>query len=304
MKNLLSLIILVFLVVSCKPNVEQKRTGKLKIVTTTGILADAVMEITGDSAEVTSLMGPGVDPHLYKVSQGDLSVLTKADLIIYNGLHLEGKMGEVLEGLAKQKKVVAIADGISKSELRNVSGFAGGFDPHIWFNVEIWKKGVEYLAEVIQKNDSVNALYYKKNALVYSKRLDSLHKTVISEIQHIPESQRVLVTAHDAFGYFGDAYKIEVKGLQGISTVSEPGLKDISEITKLIVDRKIKAIFVESSVSPKLVESVVAGAKARGHVVKIGGLLYSDALGEKNTPAGTYIGMVNENVKTITSALR
>ena len=296
-------LVLALLMFCCSPQ-EKQKDGVFYIVTTTGMIADAAKNITGDSAKVKALMGPGVDPHLYKVSQGDLSKLINSDMIFYNGLHLEGKMGEVLESVARQKPVVAIAEGLEEEKLRNVSGFSGGYDPHIWFDVQLWKEAVRYMSQKIIEQDPSNAEYYKKNTEQYLAKLDSLHQLVKREIALVPKNQRVLITAHDAFGYFGDAYDIEVKGLQGISTVSEPGLKDISEITDLIVNRKINAIFVESSVSEKTIKSVVEGAREKGHNVRVGGTLYSDALGDEDGPAGTYEGMVQENVKTIVTALR
>lgn len=304
LRTILLYILPVLLFFSCRPDENSKTNKKFTILATTGIIGDAVKNIVGDSAEVISLMGPGVDPHLYKVSQGDLSKLMKADLIFYNGLHLEGKMGEVLANLKKQKVTIAVAEGLSKNQLRNVSGFSGTYDPHIWFNVEVWKQAVHFIGQQIAKNDSSNAAYYMDRLQEYEEELAALNKWVEQQIATIPKEQRVLITAHDAFGYFGDAYDIQVEGLQGISTISEPGLKDISEITDLIVRRKIKAIFVESSVSQKTVKSVVEGAREKGQQVKIGGTLFSDALGEENSEAGTYTGMVKENVNTITQALK
>jgi manganese/zinc/iron transport system substrate-binding protein len=299
------LVILSLSLLACNSSHQQEDTnnGKLRILTTTGIIGDAVKNIVGDSAIVESLMGPGVDPHLYRVSQGDLGKLTSASIIFYNGLHLEGKMGEVLGKLQKRKNTVAVSDGIPKDKLRNISGFSGDYDPHIWFDVAIWKYAVTYISQQIIKADSVHADFYEQNTQSYLASLDSLDRWVRDQISQIPEEQRVLITAHDAFGYFGDAYKIQVEGLQGISTMSEPGLRDIAQITDLIVERKIKAIFVESSVSQKTVKSVVEGAIAKGQEVRIGGTLYSDALGEPASEAGNYLGMVKTNVQTITSAL-
>lgn len=276
----------------------------LKIVTTTGILGDAVQNIVGKDATVESLMGPGVDPHLYKATQGDLEKLENADVIVYNGLHLEGKMGEILEKIGRQKPVIAIANGIETNQLRSAPGFQTAHDPHIWFDVHLWRQGVQYLGQELQKIDTLHAKKFQQNSESYLLELDSLHTWIGLEIQTIPPTQRVLITAHDAFGYFGRAYKIEVKGLQGISTVAEFGLQDISNLVTFITERKIKAVFVESSVPKKSIEAVVEGCKQRGHTVLIGGTLYSDALGAKGTPAGTYIGMVKENVATLVNALK
>jgi manganese/zinc/iron transport system substrate-binding protein len=283
---------------------KQAKSGKYIIVTTTSIIADAVKNIVKDSAEVISLMGPGVDPHLYKATQGDLGRLTNADIIFYNGLHLEGKMGEVLEKLARQKKVVAVAGSIEKDRLINNSTFQGSFDPHVWFDVTLWKEVVNTINQTLMTVDTSRAEFYAQNAGDYLNLLDSLHLAVSQEIGSIPEPQRVLITAHDAFSYFGRAYNIEVKGLQGISTVAEYGLRDVSDLVNFIIERKIKSVFIESSVSERSIQAVVTGVNERVHKVTIGGSLYSDAMGSENTPEGTYIGMVHANVMTIVKGLK
>lgn len=278
--------------------------AKLRIVTTTGMIRDAVENVAGDQADVISLMGPGVDPHLYKATQGDLQKLTDADVIFYNGLHLEGKMGEVLEKLGKTKPVIAVASQIPDSLLRAVPGFQGTHDPHIWFDVKLWENAVRTVSDYLQQHDTTHATYYSERSHRYVQQLDSLHEQVKNSIRQIPEPQRVLITAHDAFGYFGDAYNIQVRGLQGISTVSEFGLRDVTELVTFIISRKIKAIFVETSVSQKSIEAVVEGCRQNHWNVKIGGSLYSDAMGPSGTPEGTYIGMVSANVKIIVDALK
>lgn len=277
---------------------------RMKIVTTTGILKDAVANIVGDAAEVESIMGSGVDPHLYKATQGDLNKLTGADVIIYNGLHLEGKMGEVLEKLSRQKTVIAAAEGIPETELRSSPQFQDSHDPHLWFDVYLWQQVVQHLSNKLQQKDPQHAALYQQQTEAYLQKLQALHAEVTTAIASIPEQQRILITAHDAFGYFGDAYNIQVRGLQGISTVSEFGLQDVSSLVKFITDNKIRAVFVESSVSPKAIEAVVEGSRQRGHEVRIGGTLYSDALGADGTPEGTYEGMVRYNVSTIVSSLK
>jgi manganese/zinc/iron transport system substrate-binding protein len=278
--------------------------GKMKIVTTTGMIKDAVEQVVGDKAEVVALMGPGVDPHLYKATQGDLQKLTDADVVFYNGLHLEGKMGEVLEKLGKLKPVIAVASRIKEENLRAVPGFQGTHDPHIWFDVKLWQNAVLAVSDFMKEHDKANAELYDANGKKYITRLDSLHEAVKNSILQIPKEQRVLITAHDAFGYFGDAYAIEVRGLQGISTVSEFGLKDVTELVNFIISRKIKAIFVETSVSQRSIEAVREGCQQKNWDVKIGGSLYSDAMGQAGTPDGNYIGMVSKNVKTIVDALK
>jgi manganese/zinc/iron transport system substrate-binding protein len=277
---------------------------KIKIVTTTGMIKDAVENVAGDLVEVVALMGPGVDPHLYKATQGDLEKLTSADIVFYNGLHLEGKMGEVMEKLGHTKHVIAISSEIPDSLLRAVPGFQGTHDPHIWFDVKLWEHAVTAVSGFLQEYDSANADLYAARSNLYLLRLDSLHSAVRKSVGEIPQAQRVLITAHDAFGYFGDAYNIEVRGLQGISTVSEFGLRDVTDLVNFIISRKIKAIFVETSVSEKSINAVVEGCTQKGWNVKIGGSLFSDAMGADGTPEGNYIGMVNKNVETIVNALK
>lgn len=288
----------------CKAKEGKLSNGKLKIVTTTGMIKDAVTHVAGDRVDVVALMGPGVDPHLYKATQGDLGKLTDADIIFYNGLHLEGKMGEVFEKLALQKTVVAVSASIEDTLLRAVPGFQGTHDPHIWFDVKLWENAVRQVSKTLQANDSTNAAYYSTNEKKYIAQLDSLDDAVRKHLQDVPAAQRVLITAHDAFGYYGDAYQVEVRGLQGISTMSEFGLKDVTDLVNFIITRKIKAIFVETSVSQKSIEAVVEGCKQKGWNVKIGGSLYSDAMGAEGTADGTYVGMVHANTNTIVNALK
>jgi manganese/zinc/iron transport system substrate-binding protein len=287
---------------ACSKKQTEQANRKLYIVTTTGMIEDAVKNIVGDHAEVISLMGPGVDPHLYKATQGDLQKLTNADIVFYNGLHLEGKMTEVLEKMARTKPVVPVAGNTEESRLRTVA--EGIHDPHIWFDVQLWKEAVMAATTTLVKQDSIHAAYYTTNSTSYLATLDSLHAFVTKRVNEIPETQRVLITAHDAFGYFGDAYSIEVRGLQGISTVSEFGLKDVTELVDFIISRKIKAIFVETSVSEKSINAVVEGCRQKKWNVIIGGSLYSDAMGAPGTPEGTYVGMVTKNVNTIVESLK
>lgn len=288
----------------CSSKDTAAKHDKLIIVTTTGMIKDAIEHVAGNHAEVIALMGPGVDPHLYKATQGDVEKLTKADIVFYNGLHLEGKMGEVLEKLGRSKPVIAVASDIPDSLLRAVPGFQGTHDPHIWFDVKLWENAVRTVCNTLEKQDTANAVFYTAHRDAYIKQLDSLHEAVKTKVAEIPQQQRVLITAHDAFGYFGDAYNIEVKGLQGISTMSEFGVKDVTDLVNFIISRKIKAIFVETSVSQKSIEAVVEGCREKSWDVKIGGSLFSDAMGNAGTPEGTYVGMVSANVKTISEALK
>ena len=291
------------LLFSCQNSMEQENKN-FTIVATTSMIADAASIIAGDSTIVWGLMGPGVDPHLYKPTQGDIRKLSTADMVLYNGLLLEGKMQEVLEKMERNKPVVAVTENISPEKLLIPEGHAGAPDPHIWFDVQLWQEAVKTISTAMQEHNPGQAAVYQKNTTRYLQQLDSLDQWVKQTLAEIPEQQRVLVTAHDAFGYFGKAYHVEVKGLQGISTLAEYGLRDIQQLVNFIVERKIPAVFVESSVSEKALEAVVAGAREKGLQIRIGGSLFSDAMGEAGTPEGTYLGMVRHNVNTITEALK
>lgn len=290
--------------------VERKKTGRLRIVATTGMIGDAVKNITGDSAEVFVLMGPGVDPHLYKPTPRDVDMLSNGDIIVYNGLHLEGKMGEILHKIGKYKKTIAIASGLQPSRLivTNKEEVAKGaspvYDPHIWFDVALWKTGVEQAGRELAQADSSHTNYYLDNLNRYTRELDKLDRWTREKIHSIPGKRRVMITAHDAFHYFGRAYNIEVLGLQGISTVAEPGLKDITDLVRLLTSRGIRSVFIESSISERNIRAVIDGAREKGHEVQIGGTLFSDAMGDSGTPEGTYQGMVRHNVETIVEGLR
>ncbi len=292
------------LLAGCQATPPDSANGKIRIVSTTGMIGDAVAKIAGDRAEVSALMGPGVDPHLYKASQGDLRKLSEADLIFYNGLHLEGKMVEILEKVGKTKPVFAVAEGLDHSKILQLAGQTDVHDPHIWFDVRMWADVATYIGASLEKQDAPHAAAYRQRAAAYRDSLLALDEWVRSELSTVPKEHRVLITAHDAFAYFGRAYEVEVRGLQGISTVSEYGLKDVSDLVSFISQRKIKAVFVESSVPTKSLEAVVEGCQKRGHKVTIGGTLYSDAMGQAGTPEGEYIGMVRANVRTIVHALK
>lgn len=279
--------------------------NKISVVTTIGMITNIVEVVGGEEVEVKGLMGPGVDPHLYKASHGDMERLDQADIIFYGGLHLEGKLNDIFKKLANQKPVAAVSQNIDKAVLRSGQDTGGTeFDPHIWFNVKHWISATETVRDVLIKYDQANAELYRNNAATYIQELEKLDTEVKEKIAQIPEQSRVLVTAHDAFGYFGDAYGMKVMGLQGISTAAEYGSKDVSELRDYLIENKIKAVFVESSIPTKSMEAVIAGAKQLGHEVTIGGELYSDSLGEPGSDADTYIKMVQHNVNTIVEALK
>jgi manganese/zinc/iron transport system substrate-binding protein len=276
---------------------------KIRVVATIGMITDIVSQVGGERVQVSGLMGPGVDPHLYKASEGDVTRMAGADVIFYGGLHLEGKMTEVFERMKGRILTVAVTDGIDRSLLLKPPEFQGVFDPHVWFDVTLWMKAVGQVADTLAGIDPQHGDVYMANAKAYLGRLSELHEYVKTRAGEVAASRRVLITAHDAFNYFGRAYGFEVLGLQGISTVSEAGTADIQSLAKFIVERKIPAVFVETSVSPRTIEALREAVRARGFDVKIGGNLYSDAMGNPGTPDGTYIGMVRHNIDTIVSAL-
>ena len=291
-------------VAACGAPEKEETTGQIQIVATTGMVADLARHIGGDRVAVTGLMGPGVDPHYYKASQGDLARMSDADILLFNGLFLEGKMEDIFAKMARSKKVVAVAGSIDEQALRRPPEFLGHFDPHIWFDVSLWAQTIETAVTSLSEVDPAGAEIYRRNGERYRAELDALHQWVVEQVGQIPEDQRVLITAHDAFGYFGLAYGVEVVGLQGISTVAEYGVNDVTQLVDQIVQRQVKAIFVESSVPARSIEAVRQGCLDRGFEVVIGGTLYSDAMGGAGSGADSYVGMVKSNVNTIVGALK
>ncbi|KOY14031.1 manganese transporter [Paenibacillus xylanivorans] len=302
----LAAVVLVFVLTACSSAAETGDSeGKVKVTATTGMIADVAREVGGAYVDVTGLMGPGVDPHLYKASQGDIRKLEQAKVVFYNGLHLEGKMTDILEKMSKSKTVTAVTEKIPVDELRSGKDTGGTeYDPHVWFDVSHWMHAAEAMRDTLVEADPEHAEEYKTQAEQYLTKLEALDTEVREKIQEIPEASRVLVTAHDAFGYFGQAYGMKVMGLQGISTAAEYGARDVSELRDYLVDNNIKAVFVESSVPAKAMEAIIAGAAEKGHTVSIGGELFSDAMGAEGTEEGTYIGMIRHNTQTIVEALK
>jgi manganese/zinc/iron transport system substrate-binding protein len=292
----------IFALPSCRIEPQEQR-GPLHIVTTTGIIEDCVKQIVGDSAEVSSIMGPGTDPHIYKPTPGDIELLEEADVIICNGLHLEGKMSELLDNYAKEKPVLKVSDGIDAKDLIKSTDMADSYDPHIWFDTKIWRQGLFYITQELAKIDSMSGNYYRANHDRYLAELTITDEWVESQLALIDSGKRVLVTSHDAFSYFGRRYHIEVKGIQGVSTLSEVGLKDISDMVDFLIAKQIKSIFVETSTSQKTAESIVDGCRAKKYDVLLEGPLYSDALGEPDSEGGTYVGMLRSNVAMIVKGL-
>lgn len=276
----------------------------IKVTTTIAQIADAVKYIGGERVMVSSLMGPGVDPHLYQATQGDIKKLAEADIIFYNGLQLEGKMNEILETISREKPTYALGERVPTDLLKADEDNPDQYDPHIWFDIPLWKEALKQITEALIQLDPEHEAVYREHEASYFQELDELHQYALEQIETIPEESRVLITAHDAFGYFGETYGLEVMGLQGLSTEAEYGLRDVQELIELVISRDIKAVFIESSISERSIQAVIEGAKERGHDLVIGGELFSDAMGEEGTPEGTYVGMFRHNIDTIVGSLK
>lgn len=275
-----------------------------KIATTTGMVTDIVRHVVGSHGKVTGLMEAGVDPHLFKPTRGHVKLLNDSDVVFYSGLKLEGRMSETFEQLSRTgKPVFAVTAGIDAASLRTPPEFEDHHDPHVWMDVSLWSQCIEHISDSLAKFDPPHADDYHKNAVAYREELNQLDEYVKKSIASIPKSQRVLVTAHDAFGYFSKAYEIEVKSVQGVSTESEAGVRDVNQLVDFLVERKLPAIFVESSVNAKNIQAVIEGAASHNVTVRVGGELFSDAMGAEGTYEGTYIGMIDHNATLITRAL-
>lgn len=274
------------------------------VTCTVGMVTDIVQHVAGDRARVSGIVGSGVDPHLYKPTRSDIAALQSADVIFYSGLMLEGKMADALVKVARTgKPVYAVTERLDEKLLLEPPEFAGHFDPHVWMDVALWSKAVEVVAQALREYDPAGAADYEANAAKLRAELERLDAYVKQVIASIPEQQRVLITAHDAFNYFGRAYGIRVLGIQGISTESEAGLQDINRLVDVIVKSDVQAVFVETSVADKNVRALIEGAKSRGRDVRIGGSLFSDAMGAPDTYEGTYVGMLDHNATTMARAL-
>lgn len=277
----------------------------LRVVATIGQIADAVRHVGGDRVETHGLMGPGVDPHLYRASESDITRLESADAVFWNGLHLEAGMSGVLERMGDLGvHSIRVTDGIDRDRLLSPPEFEGAYDPHVWFDLDLWTTVVETIRDALIAMDPGGADDYRANAAAYIDQIEELDAYVRSRALEVEERVRVLVTAHDAFNYFANRYAIQVRGLQGISTESEASTTDVQELARFISERGIPAVFIESSVPDQGVQAVIEAAGARGHTVAIGGEIFSDAMGADGTAEGTYLGMVRHNIDTIVEALR
>ena len=286
------------------PQEADETSGRLRVVATTSIVGDLAGSIGGDAIELETLMGAGVDPHLYKPSAGDVRRMSSAQVVIYNGLHLEGKMTEVLAEMGTRGvETVAVAECVAPDRLLSVEGFDTMHDPHVWFDVELWEEAAACLRDALMRIDPDHAEGYQQRGDAVITEFAALDEWVGERIATLPEERRVLVTAHDAFSYFGRAYGIEVRGLLGVSTAAEAGTADVQDLAVFIADRGLPAVFVESSVPPRFIEALTEAVAARGGDVTIGGSLYSDALGSPGGAAETYVGTVRANVETIVGAM-
>lgn len=282
---------------------EPEQTYPYRIAATTGMVADVVRHVAGDRAAVTTLIGEGIDPHLYVPTRSDVAALMEADVVFYSGLLLEGKMTDTLVKVAGSRPVHAVTELVDQSLLLQPAEFDGHFDPHLWMDASAWTQAVHAVTDALAAYDPAGADGYRERAAAYAATLAALHDYALRALGSIPEPQRLLVTAHDAFNYFGRAYGLEVAGIQGVSTESEAGLDRINRLVDLLVTRRIRAVFVETTIADRSVRALIEGAAARGHTVAVGGELFSDAMGQPGTYEGTYVGMLDHNVTTVARAL-
>ena len=283
--------------------VSAASAAPLKAVVTVGMVADVVRAVGGDEVDVVTLIGSGVDPHSYRQTRSDVSQLARADIIFANGLHLEAQLEELLNQLKSRTPVISVADMLDEKALIAAEDFSSRYDPHVWMDPLLWSKTIAIVREVLIEAMPDKSDVFDKNASAYHAALIELHDKVKATLDTVPKEKRVLITAHDAFSYFGRAFDVEVIGIQGLSTESEAGLQRIEAMVALLARRNIEAVFVESSVSEKNIKALIEGAQARGQKVSIGGTLFSDAMGEAGTFEGTYIGMIDHNATTITRGL-
>ncbi|QDT99756.1 metal ABC transporter solute-binding protein, Zn/Mn family [Gimesia aquarii] len=316
MRRLFAFVLLLSFLVGCNtgenPSTsnasESQDSGKeltypIQAAATVGMVADLIKNVGGDHVNVTQIMGSGVDPHMHKATRDDVQTIMNADIVFYSGLMLEGKMADTLIKVSRNKPVYAVTELIDEKTLLEPDDFDGHYDPHVWMDVAAWSECVDAVQTALSNFDPTHAKDYQENAKVYKQQLENLHQYGLKIVKSIPEESRILITSHDAFNYFGRAYDLNVQGVQGISTESEAGLKRINELVNMLVNKNIKAVFVESSVSKKNITALIDGAKAQGHDIIIGGELFSDAMGEPDTYEGTYIGMLDHNFTTVTRAL-
>ncbi|MEM8873763.1 MAG: zinc ABC transporter substrate-binding protein [Planctomycetota bacterium] len=294
--KVLGLVVFLAGMIGCNGDEQASDDGKYTIVATVGMVGDIARNVAGEHAHVTVLMGEGTDPHLYRATSDDAKALKNADVVFYNGLLLEGKMAELLEQAAGDKPTIAVAEVVSEDRLL-------GDDPHIWMDPQLWTAAIDAVEATLIAHDASNTDAYRANAEAYRAEVAALGEYGTRTLATIPTDRRIMITSHDAFQYFGRAFDLEVRGVQGLSTESEAGLQQVNALVDLIVEQQIQAVFVETSVPQKSIEALINGAKSRGHDVVIGGSLFSDAMGSASTYEGTYVGMLDHNITTVTRAL-
>lgn len=302
---LLGLFAMTLTVAGCAPSQGDSSDERPRVVATTNVVGDLVRQVGGEAVTLTTLMGPGIDPHQYNASQGDIQRMATADMVVYNGLHLEGKMVDLFPEMAQRGvATAALAEAAVPDSLRlGSTEYASSYDPHVWFDATLWKRAALHLGDALARLDPAHADGYRERATRYAARLDSLDTYARTQFAAIPDAQRVLVTSHDAFRYLGAAYDIEVRGLQGISTATEAGTADVQALADFIAARRIPTIFAETSVSERGLQAVQAAVQSRGFAVQLGDPLYGDALGEAGTPVGTYLGAMRHNIDAIVRGL-
>ena len=278
---------------------------RLRVVATTNVVGDLVREIGGEEVNLTTLMGPGIDPHQYNASEGDVQRMARADWVVYNGLHLEGKMTDIFAEMDRRGvPTTAVAEvAIPNSLLIRSTEFESSYDPHVWFDASLWRRAALHVGERLAELDPDHADLYTERAADYAERMDALHEEAAEEIKRIPETQRVLVTSHDAFRYLGDAYGLDVRGLQGISTATEAGTADVRALARFVEEQRIPMLFAETSVSERGIRAVQEAVRDRGFDIAISDALYGDALGNADTPTGTYEGAMRHNIDIIVQGL-
>jgi manganese/zinc/iron transport system substrate-binding protein len=285
------------------PRVALAADTQVSVVATTGMVADAARLVGGDLVSVVSLMGPGIDPHAYRQTRSDIVAMTRADLVLWHGLYLEAQLERLLLDMGRSRAVIAVGEAVPKSKLLADPDYDDRFDPHVWMDPDLWQHVVLATRDALSALRPEAAVVFAANAARHIAELERLSDYAQRSLASVPAEARLLITAHDAFGYFGRAYGFEVLGIQGISTDSEAGLSRIAELVDLLVERRIGAVFVESSVSDRNIRALIEGAAARGHTVRLGGELFSDAMGPNGTYEGSYIGMIDHNVTLIAGAL-
>lgn len=303
MRRIIGIVLLLLVIAACKVDPNRQK-NELNIVCSTSIIRDCMQQIVGDEFEVRSLMGPGIDPHAYNPRPSDISLLNNATVVIYNGLHLEGKMAQLFEELGKRKTVLAVSSGIPRDKLIVTDPRTGVTDPHIWFDTEIWLDGLERVVGDLSRAYPQYRQRFEANFRAYRRKIEAQQTRLKQELTSIPAERRVLITSHDAFHYFSRCFDVKVRALQGISTTQEPGVQDVVNLVNYIVDHQVKALFVEHSVSPKAIRTVIESCRRKGHNVRVGGTLYSDALGDPGSPGGTYQHMLDHNVHTLIKGLQ